>query len=103
MEERLKLISGWYLRTVAFIYVFMFIPISFWHLSQNSYWVDYTWDLRLWYFKLPLFDRVAGYWFEMAEQDYFYLIPIGLIPYLFWSFWIITLLRWITTGKHFWQ
>ena len=36
--------------------------------------------------------------FETKELgDWIYL------PYIYWSFWIITFLRWITTGKHFWQ
>ena len=112
MEERLDFLAKWYLRIVGLTYVFMFIPITIrWlYVGIVNEWDTllrfgsaYWYELELWYISLPFTQVDEDNIYLDIIGSFFYFVPTVLIPYFFWSFWLITLIRWVMTDKHFWQ
>ena len=108
MEERIDYTVKWYLRIVAGTYLLMFIPITLEVLirAYNSAlpftlsWL--TEPLYEWYFLMPFFRGLLD--ISPFRTQWIYIdFEYSFIPYIFWSFWLGTLIRWNLTGKHFWQ
>ena len=91
MGERIDLTIRVYLRIVAFLYIFQIIPLSIGYFFYPPVTGEGLGEIIFaLYVEMPFFeDRALG--------------DLTFLPYIFWSFWIITFLRWITTGKHFYQ
>ena len=112
MLERIELVTKWYLRIVAVTYIFMFIPLTLTYLfvyDISKFRVDaftlFKEDMVNWYFNMPLFEG-ATFSIPSPIGDFYILdlyFEYSIVPYIFWSFWVITFIRWIITGKHFWQ
>ena len=99
MKEKIDFTTKWYLRIVAGIYVLMFIPMFIKYLMYGFQMEWLIKDFKEWYLMMPLFD-------PPLDITSFYYIDFLLwlfFPIIFWSFWIITFLRFAITGKHFYQ
>ena len=95
MSERLDLLTKLYLRLVAVIWL-SFVPflylISFLFGTDNISFNVFLNSLFEWVILLPFgFDK-------NIPKDF-----VPLIQFFFWSFWILTITRWVITGKHFYQ
>ena len=91
MGERIDLTIRVYLRIVAFLYIFQIIP-----LSIGLYFAGLEPGTTFW-------GVIYSMYIEVIIFETKGLGDLTFLPYIFWSFWIITFLRWITTGKHFYQ
>tara|TARA_B100001115_G_C15576781_1_gene275362 strand:+ start:168 stop:455 length:288 start_codon:yes stop_codon:yes gene_type:complete len=95
MLERLDFMTRWYLRLVAISWVF-FVPILY-LLSlltgvENINFSIFLNSLFEWYILLPFgFDQTI-------PADF-----VSFLRFFFWSFWGITITRWVISGKHFYQ
>ena len=99
MGERIDYAVKWYLRIVIGSYLLMFIPMTIVLLDETPEYL--LLHLKDWYLVMPFFS--GGFVFDKSYLFFIHYFNSSPIPYIFWSFWIITFLRWITTGKHFWQ
>ena len=95
MTARLDFLTKWYLRLVAIAWL-SFVPllylITFLSGNENISFVIFLSSLFEWVILLP-------FGFEQT-------IPEEFVPFLrffFWSFWIITISRWVIIGRHFYQ
>ena len=95
MTARLDFLTKWYLRLVAIAWL-SFVPllylITFLSGNENISFVIFLSSLFEWLILLP-------FGFEQT-------IPEEFVPFLrffFWSFWIITISRWVIIGRHFYQ
>lgn len=95
MSERFDLLIKFYLRVIAIAWI-CFVPflylISYLSASQDISFTVFLSSLFEWLIMLP-------FGFETTVPSDF--VPI--IRFFFWSFWAITISRWIITGKHFYQ
>lgn len=108
MLERIDYTVKWYLRIVIGIYLLMFIPIfsnAFFWVAEGEGSIDaLRWtgnELWKWFFRMPLFDYVLI--ILPFDLDIKVNYDSYLVSYIFWSFWLGTLIRWNITGKHFYQ
>ena len=111
MEERIDYTVKWYLRIVAGTYLLMFIPITLHTLGSlfaypgayENYQIAWYFEhLYEWYLTMPFFE--GRLYFSPFRTTYIEVyFNESLIPYIFWSFWLGTLIRWNITGKHFYQ
>ena len=95
MSARFDLLIKYYLRLVAIIWI-SFVPflylITFLSGAENISFVVFLNSLFEWAILLP-------FGFEQT-------IPTEFVPFIrffFWSFWIITITRWVISGRHFYQ
>ena len=95
MTARLDFLTKWYLRLVAIIWL-SFVPllylITFLAGNENISFTIFLSSLFEWAI-LPV---------SYIEQT----IPAEFVPFIrffFWSFWIITITRWVISGRHFYQ
>ena len=95
MLERIDFLIKWYLRLVALIWI-LFVPtlylITFISGSQET--------------NLNIFLNAAFEWAFLVPFGYEQNVPGQSAPVIrlfFWSFWIITVSRWILSGRHFYQ
>ena len=95
MTARLDFLTKWYLRLVAIIWL-SFVPllylITFLAGNENISFAIFLSSLFEWAILLP-------FGFEQT-------IPVEFVPFIrffFWSFWIITISRWVISGRHFYQ
>ena len=95
MSERLDSLIKYYLRLVAVIWL-GFVPflylISFMSGVENISLNVFFNSLFEWAILLP-------FGFEQNIPEDF----VPLIRFFFWSFWVLTISRWILTGRHFYQ
>ncbi len=95
MSERLDLLIRNYLRLVAAVWV-GFVPflylISFISGVENISLNVFFNSLFEWVILLP-------FGFEQNIPEDF----VPLIRFFFWSFWVLTISRWVITGRHFYQ
>ncbi len=95
MSERLDLLIKYYLRLVAAVWL-GFVPflylISFMSGIENVSLNVFFNSLLEWVILLP-------FGFEQNIPEAF----VPLIRIFFWSFWILTISRWVLTGRHFYQ
>ena len=95
MLERLDLLTKYYLRTVAIVWI-SFVPflylITYLSGTENISFNIFLNSLFEWVVLLP-------FGFEQnVPQDF-----VPLIRFIFWSFWALTISRWVLTGRHFYQ
>ena len=95
MSARLDFLTKWYLRLVAIVWL-SFVPllylITFLAGNENISFAIFLSSLFEWAILLP-------FGFEQT-------IPAEFVPFIrffFWSFWIITISRWVISGRHFYQ
>ncbi len=95
MYQRIDLLIKYYLRLVAAIWV-GFVPflylITYLSGVENITFIVFLNSVFEWVILLPF-----GF-----EQN----IPEDFVPFIrffFWSFWALTISRWIITGRHFYQ
>tara|TARA_B100000003_G_C10827756_1_gene329636 strand:+ start:399 stop:686 length:288 start_codon:yes stop_codon:yes gene_type:complete len=95
MSARLDLLIKYYLRLVAIIWV-SFVPflylISFLTGAENISFIVFLNSLLEWVILLP-------FGFDQNIPEAF----VPLIRFCFWSFWVLTVSRWVLTGRHFYQ
>ncbi len=101
MEERIDYTVKWYLRIVAGTYILMFIPLVLQAViyGYTSYIAE---ELYEWYLMMPFFDGSL----DLGTNSTGWItinFEYSFVPYIFWSFWLGTLIRWNITGKHFYQ
>ncbi len=94
MSERLDLLTKYYLRFIAVIWL-SFVP--FLYLISYMTGADISLDVFLgslfeWVILLP-------FGFDKTIPEAF----VSPIRFFFWSFWVLTVLRWVLTGRHFYQ
>ena len=95
MTARLDFLTKWYLRLVAIAWL-SFVPllylITFLAGNENIAFAIFLSSLFEWVILLPF----------GLEQT----IPVEFVPFIrffFWSFWIISISRWVISGRHFYQ
>ena len=95
MSARLDFLTRWYLRLIAIVWL-SFVPflylITFLTGDENISLGIFLSSLFEWAILLPF-----GF-----EQN----VPLEFVPFIrffFWSFWIITITRWVISGRHFYQ
>ena len=95
MLGRIDFLIKWYLRLVALIWI-LFVPtlyfITFISGSQET--------------TLNIFFNAAFEWAFLVPFGYEQNVPGQFAPVIrlfFWSFWIVTISRWVLTGRHFYQ
>ena len=95
MSERLDLLTKYYLRLVAAVWL-GFVPflylISFMSGVENI--------------SLNVFFNSLFEWVILLPFGFEQTIPTEFVPFIrffFWSFWIITVSRWVISGRHFYQ
>ena len=95
MSERLDLLTKYYLRSTAAIWT-GFVPflylISYMSGAENISFIVFLNSFFEWVILLP-------FGFEHSIPEDF----VPLIRFFFWSFWVLTILRWVLTGRHFYQ
>ena len=95
MTARLDFLTKWYLRLVAIAWL-SFVPllylITFLSGNENISFVIFLSSLFEWVILLP-------FGFEQTIPEEF----VPFIRFFFWSFWIITITRWVISGRHFYQ
>ena len=95
MSARLDFLTRWYLRLVAIVWL-SFVPflylITFLSGNENISLDVFLSSLMEWAILLPL-------GFEQTVPEEF----VPFIRFFFWSFWLITISRWVITGRHFYQ
>jgi len=94
MIERIDFLVKWFLRIIAGIYLLMLaLIITITPFIQGL--EETLLNTMIWVFIMP-FDIGARMNGGTENLPAFW-------TYGFWTFWVVTLTRWITTGKHFWQ
>ena len=95
MLQRLDFLTKFYIRTVAALWI-LFVPalylISLFLGSENTSFNLFLNSLFEWTVLIP---------FGLEQSIPENIAP--LIRFFFWSFWILTITRWVITGKHFYQ
>lgn len=95
MYQRIDLLIKYYLRFVAAIWI-AFVPflylITYLSGAENISFIVFLNSLFEWAILLP-------FGFEQNIPDDF----VPLIRFFFWSFWVLTISRWVITGRHFYQ
>ncbi len=95
MSARLDFLTRWYLRLVAIVWL-SFVPflylITFLSGNENISLDVFLSSLMEWAILLP-------FGFEQTVPEEF----VPFIRFFFWSFWLITISRWVITGRHFYQ
>lgn len=95
MLDRLDFLTKWYLRLVAIVWV-SFVPIlylmTFLFGAENISFIVFLNSLFEWAILLP-------FGFEQNIPEDF----VPLIRFFFWSFWVLTVSRWVLSGRHFYQ
>ena len=95
MSARLDFLTRWYLRLVAIVWL-SFVPflylITFLSGNENISLDVFLSSLIEWAILLP-------FGFEQTVPEEF----VPFIRFFFWSFWLITISRWVITGRHFYQ
>ena len=95
MTARLDFLTKWYLRLIAIVWL-SFVPllylITFLSGNENISFVIFLSSLFEWLILLP-------FGFEQTIPEEF----VPFIRFFFWSFWIITITRWVISGRHFYQ
>ena len=97
MLERIDYAVKWHLRIVIGSYLLFFIPMTIISLDETPEYLLLS--LKDWYLVMPFFS--GGIRLDISNEIFSHYFNTSPIPYIFWSFWIITFLRWITTGKLF--
>ena len=95
MSERLDSLIKYYLRLVAAVWL-GFVP--FLYLISFMFGVE---NISINVFFNSLFEWAILLPFGLEQnvpEDY-----VSLIRFFFWSFWLLTISRWILTGRHFYQ
>jgi len=95
MTARLDLLTKYYLRIVAVTWL-SFVPflylVSFLFGTENLSFNIFLNSIFEWAILLP-------FGFDQNIPEAF----VPLIRFFFWSFWILTVSRWVLTGRHFYQ
>ena len=95
MTARLDFLTKWYLRLIAILWL-SFVPflylVTFFAGNENITFGIFLSSLLEWAILLP-------FGFEQTIPEDF----VPLIRFFFWSFWIITISRWVISGRHFYQ
>tara|TARA_B100000073_G_scaffold182434_1_gene150860 strand:+ start:642 stop:929 length:288 start_codon:yes stop_codon:yes gene_type:complete len=95
MYQRIDLLTKNYLRLVAAIWI-GFVPvlylITYMSGVENISFIVFLNSLFEWAILLP-------FGFEQNIPEDF----VPLIRFFFWSFWVLTISRWVITGRHFYQ
>ena len=95
MTARLDFLTNWYLRLVAILWL-SFVPLLYQItiLAGNE-------NISYRIFLSSLFERaiLLPFGFEQSIPGEF----VPSIRFFFWSFWIITISRWVISGRHFYQ
>ena len=95
MTARLDFLTKYYLRIVAVIWL-SFVPflylVSFLSGTENLSFNIFLNSIFEWAILLP-------FGFDQNIPEAF----VPLIRFFFWSFWILTVSRWVLTGRHFYQ
>ena len=95
MYQRIDLLTKNYLRLVAAIWI-GFVPVLYLitYISgvENISFIVFLNSLFEWAILLP-------FGFEQNIPEDF----VPLIRFFFWSFWVLTISRWVITGRHFYQ
>ena len=95
MSERLDSLIKYYLRIVAAIWL-GFVPflylITYLTGAENISFIVFLNSLFECAILLP-------FGFEQNIPEDF----VPLIRFFFWSFWVLTISRWVITGRHFYQ
>ena len=95
MTAILDLLTKYYLRIVAVIWL-SFVPflylVSFLSGTENLSFNIFLNSIFEWAILLP-------FGFDQNIPEAF----VPLIRFFFWSFWILTISRWVLTGRHFYQ
>ncbi|MFL2732194.1 MAG: hypothetical protein ACJ0E7_01905 [Gammaproteobacteria bacterium] len=95
MLDRLDFLTKWYLRLVAIVWV-SFVPflylMTFLFGAENISFIVFLNSLFEWAILLP-------FGFEQNIPEDF----VPLIRFFFWSFWVLTVSRWVLSGRHFYQ
>ena len=95
MTARLDFLTKWYLRLVAIVWL-SFVPllylITFLAGNENISFAIFLSSLFEWAILLP-------FGFEKTIPVEF----VTSIRFFFCSFWIITISRWVISGRHFYQ
>ena len=95
MYQRIDLLIKYYLRFVAAIWI-GFVPflylITYLTGAENISFIVFLNSL----FELAI---LLPFGFEQNIPEDF----VPLIRFFFWSFWVLTISRWVITGRHFYQ
>ncbi len=95
MLERIDFLIKWYLRLVALIWI-LFVPILY--LTTHISGSEMT--------SLSIFFNAIFEWAFLVPFGYEQTVPEQFAPIIrlfYWSFWIVTVSRWIISGRHFYQ
>ena len=95
MTARLDLLTKYYLRIVAVIWL-SFVPFL--------YLVSFLFGTEILSFNI--FLNSIFEWAILLPFGFDQNIPEAFVPlirFFFWSFWILTVSRWVLTGRHFYQ
>ena len=95
MTARLDLLTKYYLRIVAVIWL-SFVPFL--------YLVSFLFGTEILSFNI--FLNSIFEWAILLPFGFDQNIPEAFVPlirFFFWSFWILTISRWVLTGRHFYQ
>ena len=95
MTARLDLLTKYYLRIVAVIWL-SFVPFL--------YLVSFLFGTEILSFNI--FLNSIFEWAILLPFGFDQNIPVASVPlirFFFWSFWILTVSRWVLTGRHFYQ
>ena len=94
MLERIDILVKWFLRIIVGIYLLMLALII--TITPFTQGLEATlFNTMIWVFIMPFGLDVRMY-SGIENLSAFW-------TYGFWTFWVVTVTRWITTGKHFWQ
>ena len=95
MTARLDFLIKWHLRLIAIVWL-SFVPLLYVTIllagNENISIAIFLSSLFEWAILLP-------FGFEQTIPEEF----VPFIRFFFWSFWIITISRWVISGRHFYQ
>ena len=94
MLERIDILVKWFLRIIVGIYLLMLALII--TITPFTRGLEETLlNIMIWVFIMPF---NIGATMNGASEN----LPV-FWTFGFWTFWVVTVTRWITTGKHFYQ